>query len=754
MKKAIIVLSLIVMLNTYIVEVFASDKLSPHTRAWIYNKNREAKDSLNNKSDKLNSSYAKTRISATTGEEYIGVFMSVEDLSILSEIESLGGLVNFAKNDIVVARIPVDMLTALSELKGVKRVEVERLVQAKNDKARSKSGVDAAHNGTALSNPYKGDGVLVAICDTGIDFNHLTFMDENGDSRAKRAYLPADEEGTAPVLSDGTVLVGSAYDNPTDISSLTTGTYDESHGTHVAGTAAGSYMGNDYYGVAPESSLLFADISYLSDFNIICAMQYIMDEAEKLGLPVSVNYSMGIHDRAHDGSSLISRAIDELTGAGKILSAAAGNEGGDKLYINKEFTDDDTSLKTLIVGYSEKYSYPEGDLVAWNNSDNAIGIRIFVYSFSKGEIVYESEIFKSESSDSFIINTDEDPELDEYYDGYVILNTGVSSYNNKYEIVCAINMIPDNYNSDAAPDYCLGFELIGGDGDQIDMWVDNNVIYLSSEGISDFVDGTSDFSVSATSTGENVISVGSYNSKLSYTTLDGVTHNSTSVLEGDISPFSSYAPLVDGKYSNPHVVAPGSYVISSMNSYDSYSLKNEDVCAEAVSEYDGRTYNWIAYDGTSMATPVVTGTIALWLEADPTLTPARIKEIFDETSIRDSYVTEGDPRRWGAGKIDAYAGLVAVLESASVEGVIDSKKINNVLIYNQRSETFDLYVPSETETVRVNIYDISGSLLYSTVADGSNVINIDASGKLGSAGIKIVQVVGSQVNYSAKIVIK
>ncbi|MFI3240598.1 MAG: S8 family peptidase, partial [Bacteroidales bacterium] len=243
-------------------------------------------------------------------------------------------------------------------------------------------------------------------------------------------------------------------------------------------------------------------------------------------------------------------------------------------------------------------------------------------------------------------------------------------------------------------------------------------------------------------------------SKLSYTTLDGVTHTITTTLEDDISPFSGYAPLVDGKYSRPHVVAPGAYLISSMSRYDSYSLENGSSCAEAVSEYDGSTYNWYASAGTSMSTPVVTGVIALWLEADPTLTPARIKEILDETSIRDIYVTEGDARRWGAGKIDAYAGLIAVLESASVEGVIDSNKINNLLIYNQLGETFDLYVPSETETVRVNIYDISGSLLYSTVADGTDVINVDASGKLGSAGIKIVQVVGSQVNYSTKILIK
>ncbi|MFI3239931.1 MAG: S8 family serine peptidase, partial [Bacteroidales bacterium] len=521
MKKILIVLLLILSVNFNNIEIFANNKLSPYTRAWIYNKSREAKDNLNEKSDKLSNSYVKSSVSAITGEEYIGVFLSVEDLSILSEIESLGGLVNFAKNDIVVARIPVDMLTVLSELEGVKCVEVERPIQLNNDKARSKSSVDAVHNGSyELPNPYKGDGVLVGIFDCGIDFNHLAFMDENGDSRVQRAYIPDSEEGTAPVLSDGTVLAGSAYDNPTDISSLTTDTYNISHGTHVTGIAAGSYMGNEYYGMAPESSLILTSMSNLSEYNIICAVQYIMDEADKLDMPVSVNCSLGYYNGAHDGSTLLCKTIDELTGAGKIVSISTGNAGGDKVYVTKEFTNVDTSLKTLIVSKSANYSYLFGDLSAWNNSDNAIGVRIFVYSFSEGKIVYESEIFKPESSDSFIIETADYPELEAYYEGSVSLTSGINSSNNKYEIYSTFTMTSDDYSEGTDPDYCMGVEFIGGDGDNIDVWGDYAYTYFSAEGISDFVDGTSDYSVNVMATGENIISVGSYNSKLSYTTLD------------------------------------------------------------------------------------------------------------------------------------------------------------------------------------------------------------------------------------------
>lgn len=57
-----------------------------------------------------------------------------------------------------------------------------------------------------------------------------------------------------------------------------------------------------------------------------------------------------------------------------------------------------------------------------------------------------------------------------------------------------------------------------------------------------------------------------------------------------------------------------------------------------------------------MAAPVVAGIIALWLEQEPTLTPAQIREVIQLTAINDEF-TAVQPERWGAGKIDALAGM-------------------------------------------------------------------------------------------------
>lgn len=66
--------------------------------------------------------------------------------------------------------------------------------------------------------------------------------------------------------------------------------------------------------------------------------------------------------------------------------------------------------------------------------------------------------------------------------------------------------------------------------------------------------------------------------------------------------------------------------------------------------------------GTSMACPVVAGTIALWLQADPTLDADRVRDIMEHTAIHDEY-TEVTPIRFGYGKIDAKAGLDYILRN-------------------------------------------------------------------------------------------
>ena len=62
-----------------------------------------------------------------------------------------------------------------------------------------------------------------------------------------------------------------------------------------------------------------------------------------------------------------------------------------------------------------------------------------------------------------------------------------------------------------------------------------------------------------------------------------------------------------------------------------------------------------------MSTPVVSGAIALWLEINPTLSPANLRQIMEATCYSDSYVQSGAQKKWGYGKLDIDAGLRYIL---------------------------------------------------------------------------------------------
>ena len=69
-----------------------------------------------------------------------------------------------------------------------------------------------------------------------------------------------------------------------------------------------------------------------------------------------------------------------------------------------------------------------------------------------------------------------------------------------------------------------------------------------------------------------------------------------------------------------------------------------------------------------MAAPHVSGVLALMLEADPTLTPKRAKEILRDSSREDEFTGSVPNSSWGYGKIDAQAAVLQTVSSAQHKG--------------------------------------------------------------------------------------
>ena len=215
---------------------------------------------------------------------------------------------------------------------------------------------------------------------------------------------------------------------------------------------------------------------------------------------------------------------------------------------------------------------------------------------------------------------------------------------------------------------------------------------------------------------------------------------------GQLAYFSSYGPTFDGR-QKPEILAPGLPVISSVSNYDKYYVgysADEVVCDKVTA--NGRTNYWGAMSGTSMSTPIVSGIIATWLQADPTLTAERIIDVFRETAISDSYTT--DTQTCGFGKIDSYNGLKKILESSAVEGSL----IDNAPLTRYAGGMFTIYAPTQ-EHITLNIYTLNGALAATTSsATPSEELAIDMSNL--AAGAYIVNAIGSSLNYTTKVIVK
>ena len=129
-----------------------------------------------------------TKVVDVNGTQMVEAFVMLADGASTADIEAAGAVVVTDLGDVVVAQLPVDAIEQISELESVERIEIARPVQKYNDAAREATHVDMVHAGTGLASPMTGEGVVVGVVDTGIDFNHIAFKDDEGNTRIVRAY--------------------------------------------------------------------------------------------------------------------------------------------------------------------------------------------------------------------------------------------------------------------------------------------------------------------------------------------------------------------------------------------------------------------------------------------------------------------------------------------------------------------------------------------------------------------------------------
>ena len=704
---------------------YSQSKLSNYTRAYL-----------------LGAETTRREVQGDREASVVSAFVHFNDAIDVALLEQYGVVVEskFESLKVVTATIPVSQLEALASETAIYYIEMATPVYPQLDVAHAESGVDKIHMGTDQSTrPYLGNNVIVGIIDYGFQYTHPAFMNSDASaSRIVRVWEQESYDGVKP----SNYNYGREYTNYSELESKK---YDSQvdnigHGMHVAGIATGSnnQYNCGYSGVAPKADVVL--VSYRMQqvsTSLANAVEYIFNYADEVGRPAVINMSLGQQTGPHDGTSTLDKILDELQGAGKIICGAVGNDGKRKIHMMKQFTEEDTIGRSVVDFYFKSYRQTTVDM--WGDVNTNFEIKALVYDADNDTVLYQSDYFSTtEAVGKSFFGLKKDENGKNIVQVKFTVTTEISPLNQKPHIM----FIP-NVTSLPEGNIYVGFELKSKDAGIVHAWADGQYGGLSNKELEGWIDGDNKYTVNEIGgTAKRVISVGAYTTR---------EHEKFKETLGHRCNFSNIGPTPDGRIK-PNILAPGSAVISSITNSPNVMPSTTAFIEAASVKYNGDTHYYGYMDGTSMATPYITGIIATWLEHNWKLTPEEAMDILAKTARTDEFTGSDLPNNeMGYGKVDAYHGLLKVLELYT-----DVEKVDYagaMMLYpNPTSGAFNLGFIRDSRNVEVSVYSANGQLIMTrSVGDVYQGQDVQFSLTNVVSGAYIVRVVGENISETFRL---
>ena len=421
-----------------------------------------------------------------------------------------------------------------------------------------------------------GQGTLVGIIDSGIDYAHPDFRSSDGKTRIVALWdqtVPSDT--VSDVRNPSTTLTspsGYAFGtlfSPNIINrALDMNTVQErfsicpsrdlsGHGTHVAGIAAGNGRASDgvYRGVAYEADLLIVKLgtpgpnSFPSTSLLMMGIDFCVRESLKRNQPLALNLSFGNTYGSHSGSSLLETYLDSVSELGRIsIVVGSGNEGASGGHIGGYLTQ--TQPETIEFSISDFTT--NLNIQLWKNYWDEFTVSLIPPVGSSVTLPSEPGSWRYSFGETEVYSYNGEPTpyspFQEIYLDFLPADTYLSAG------VWALRLIPQNLRSGLW-----------------DMWMPASSIRNET---TTFLRPDPYTTLTIPSTSTRAITVGAYDSR-----------------QNTLAAFSGRGFTWNNQFVKPDLVAPGVDIIS---------------CAPG-GRYESRT-------GTSMATPFVTGTVSLLMQ--------------------------------------------------------------------------------------------------------------------------------------------